>query len=142
MPFKADDARTNKLCPTKFAKKISKKFWNKSEQVENEMIRACETCSYFEHSYGKETEDGYCRRHAPQPVNTEFSIAAGIALLTWWYVRDHSDEETANKELDAFSLKTDADPELSYWPLVSVDDWCGDYEKRAPARRAPGRRKA
>ena len=102
------------------------------------MKKQCSRCIYFVRDPTNESqEEGTCHRHAPSPAFVEQNTAAGVALLTWWYMREVSIPEhglqeaskIADEQLKDFSLETEIyeNQPWSSWPKVFDDDWCGDW---------------
>ena len=68
--------------------------------LDGDVEKCCENCRYFSPN-GTDDERGDCRRHAPVPssVRTDRHRAEGFATFD------------------------------SYWPTMSHDDWCGEFEE-------------
>ena len=101
-------------------------------------MKQCSTCIYYVPDPTNESqEEGTCHRHAPAPAFMEQKTAAGVALLTWWYMREvliaeHGVEgatKIADEQLNSFDLETEAyeGHPFSSWPKVFDNDWCGDW---------------
>jgi hypothetical protein len=90
--------------------------------------RRCDTCEFWERSrsYG---HDGSCRRRAPVVVSYSREVAIATELLLWWYARDHSDEKTANLELENHLLSYETREAFINWPYTLDEDWCGDWKE-------------
>ena len=100
----------------------------------------CELCRFWRASY--RNGEGACHRHAPTSIgDSEYYIwkmLTAVNLLTWWYIREKSDDKIANEQLTTFGLGVDdhGNPFIS-WPPTDAGDWCGDFEaKPAQAEKA------
>lgn len=88
--------------------------------------RSCNTCRYWE-AIGKR---GDCRRRAPSTMpNALWLTSKALALLLWWYAREHSDEETANEQWKTWGLNIEnEEPYEAHWATTAATDWCGEWE--------------
>jgi hypothetical protein len=68
--------------------------------LDGDVEKNCENCRYFA-AFGGESERGDCRRYAPHPSNVR--------------VDNRDDDGSVRFE--------------SWWPVMSHDDWCGEFEK-------------
>lgn len=67
--------------------------------LDGDIEKNCENCRFFAASGGESTR-GDCRRHAPHPATIR--------------LRSYSEQGPEAYE--------------SYWPVMSHDDWCGEFE--------------
>jgi hypothetical protein len=106
------------------------------------MTVSCENCRFWRHPSrkGDDAETGYCRRRAPIAARADDylnDMATALKLLVWWTMREWSDEETAEKQLQDFGIENiETVLHFTQWPHTESDDWCGEWEALSQEQQA------
>ena len=92
------------------------------------MKEICGRCQFWE--FIRKPKDDYawgeCRRHAPQPTQFLLGIIARNSGGIRWAVEESANVEHENS--DDYLVETAEQHEVSQWPRVQCDEWCGEFE--------------
>jgi hypothetical protein len=96
------------------------------------MIRkkVCKNCRFWDRSTRAR---GECHRHAPiAKAGSEWmglaSIYNALYLLTWWYIREHSDDALAEQQLHGHLGGEGLNEWEADFPTTEPTQWCGDWK--------------
>lgn len=100
----------------------------------------CQNCRWFEFDKYRKYEGrfdpslvysdatGECRRHAPRPISSLVREIGDLIGRIAWTI-----EEIANIKHDEhtdYALEMAGIYETRSWPVVDVNDWCGEFSKK------------
>ena len=81
----------------------------------------CITCKYWVPLSRTSTNRGECHRRSPIPMpNAMWAVAKATSLLAWWYMREKSDEATADEQLKSYSCTLEDDEPFELIGLLQI----------------------
>lgn len=109
------------------------------------MTPRCDACAFWRisddparsgHEWDPDDKQGTCRRHAPQPWNSDvvYEMLKHLTVIAFIAEITHSaNDEADEKKIQAGYREWEAaasEPGLASWPGTTGADWCGEFKPK------------